>query len=63
VLAGVAVGGLTVLFFVHPPGWSGAGAVPGYWGDIVMPTVLASVPLAFAHNAGVTRQREAASGE
>ena len=61
-LAGVAVGGVVALFLVHPPGWSGSSA-PGYWGDIVMPTVLACVPLAFARRAGVRRQPRSVPGE
>jgi hypothetical protein len=48
VLAGVAAGGLAVLFFVHPPGETNYGAAPGYWGDMIVPTTLACVPLAFA---------------
>ena len=45
-LAGTALLGPLVLLALHPPGWATYGA-PGYWGDLVMPTALACMPLAF----------------
>ena len=62
-LAGLAVGGPVVLYFAHPPGWSASHAAPGYWGDIVMPTVLACAPLAFVWLSAVRRKRAAVAGE
>lgn len=44
-LMGVCLGGPLVLLVLRPPGWATYGA-PGYWGDLVTPTILACVPLA-----------------
>jgi hypothetical protein len=48
-LGACVLGGVACLFFLRPPGVVDAlGTVPGYWGDLVLPTMLACVPLAFA---------------
>jgi hypothetical protein len=48
-LIGCVAGGAVALFFLRPEGHSAiAGIQPGYWGDIVLPVMLACVPLAFA---------------
>ena len=57
-LTGVALGGPLVLLLLHPPGWAHYGAAPGYWGDLVIPTTLACVPLVFAALASVRREDE-----
>jgi len=44
-LMGVCLGGPLVLLVLRPPGWSTYG-VPGYWGDLIAPTILACAPLA-----------------
>jgi hypothetical protein len=56
-LVGTALLGPLVLLALHPPGWATYG-VPGYWGDLVMPTTLACVPLAFVALRDVRRERE-----
>lgn len=52
-LWGVALGGPLALFFFRPPGVSTYG-LPGYWGDVVMPTIVASVPLVIARLPGLS---------
>jgi hypothetical protein len=48
-LAGAVLGGSLVLLVFYPPGESSVtGLPPGYWGDIIGPTVLAAMPLLFA---------------
>jgi hypothetical protein len=54
-LGGIALAGPLVLLAVRPPGTATYGA-PGYWGDLVIPTTLACVPLAFALLPGVKRE-------
>ena len=53
-LVGAAVIGPLALLALHPPGWATYG-VPGYWGDLVLPTTLACAPLAFIMLPGVRR--------
>ncbi len=55
-IVGVAVVGPLALLLLHPPGWATYG-VPGYWGDLFIPTTLACVPLAFAALPGVKREK------
>ena len=59
-LGGVALVGPLALALLHPPGWATYG-VPGYWGDLFIPTTLACVPLAFAALSGVRREADAAA--
>lgn len=40
------VGGAIVLALFHPPGTGVGGLPPGYWADLVLPSILACVPLA-----------------
>ena len=42
----VAIGGPLVATFFHPPGFGSVSSVPGYWIDLVTPTIMACVPLA-----------------
>jgi hypothetical protein len=44
-LAAVAIGGIAVLALLRPPGQIREGFVPYYWSGVVMPTVLACIPL------------------
>ena len=50
-LGGVTVGGAVALFCLHPNTVAGA-PIPGYWGYVVLPTVVACVPLALARMLG-----------
>jgi len=45
-LGGITAGGSAALFFLHAP--AVLGQVPGSWGFVVLPTVVACTPLAFA---------------
>ena len=58
-LSGAALVGPLVLLALHPPG-SATYGVPGYWGDLVMPTTLACVPLAFVWLRDVGRNTDPA---
>jgi hypothetical protein len=48
VLAAAAVAGPALLLFVYPSGVDLSGLAPSYWADVVVPTLLACVPLALA---------------
>lgn len=59
-LGSVAVGGSVALFFLHP--WAAPGfPVPGYWGHVVLPTVVACAPLAFARVPSLRSSRRTAA--
>jgi hypothetical protein len=61
VLLGAAVlGGSAVLFLMHPTAAPGA-RVPGYWGFVVLPTVIACAPLALSRLPGLGRPRSDAA--
>jgi len=47
-LGGVTAGGAIALFFLHPQGRLWQSLPPGYWGQVVLPTVITCAPLAFA---------------
>jgi hypothetical protein len=53
-IGGVALCGPLVLLVLRPTGWATYG-VPGYWGDLVIPTTLACAPLALVALAGIGR--------
>ncbi len=63
-LAGVVIGGALVLSLFHPTGInnSAAGLACGYWGNTVLPTLLASVPLALTLVPGAAAARHARTG-
>jgi len=52
-LAGATLGGSLALLLLHPHGVLVDGLPPGYWGELVLPTLLACSALAFARIAGL----------
>ena len=59
-LATTVAGGAIVVAFMYPGGVAmGTGLPPGYWGDVVMPVILACAPVGLALATGTAR-REAA---
>jgi hypothetical protein len=47
-LGGTVIGGLTALSVLHPPGQTASGLPLAYWSGVIVPVVMACVPLAFA---------------
>lgn len=45
---GVTIGGAIVYLLVHPIGAQVDGLPPAYWGDVILPTMIACAPLCFA---------------
>jgi len=52
-LAGATLGGSLALLLLHPHGVLVDGLPPGYWGELVLPTLLACSALTFAWVAGL----------